>query len=66
MLDSVDDTIKHSQEDIERILCNYWETIMSKRTINTPPNPISSTQVIVNSIQRRMPEAACLELVLTI
>ena len=62
MLDPTDNTVKHSQEDIERILGNYWETIMSKRNTNILPTPISSTQVIVNSIQKRMPEASCRQL----
>ena len=62
MLDPTDDIIKHTQEDIENILCKYWETIMSKRTTNILPTPVSSTQAIVDSIRRTMPQAACTQL----
>ena len=61
ILDPSDNLIKRRQEDIEQVLSSYWANIMRKKDTNCIPGIITSTQVVIESIKKTLPEASRIE-----
>ena len=62
ILDPNDNLIKRRQEDIEQVLTSYWANIMRKRDTNCIPGILTSTQIVIDSIKKSLPETSRLEL----
>ena len=55
MKEPIDNQVKYTQLEIEKILTDYWGNIMRKRNTNTMNGQVSSAQRVINSIAKKLP-----------